>query len=391
MQKIAIVTPTFPPYRGGIGKVAELDATQLAKLGHAVTVFTPKRRGTETDRGPASFDVVEMAPTLRYGNAAFVPYVTEVFHRFDVVVAHVPFFGALEPLALAADRRRSKLIVSYHMDVVGGGALVRLFSLPAQALMPGFLRSADRVLVTSFDYARSCGIAPLVASDPSLFRELAPSIDPARFAPGPRSPTLLDRYGLEKDDRIILFLGGLDRPHYFKGLPVLLRALATKDLSAARLLVVGEGELRPRYESLAKDFGVRGKVVFAGSVPEDELADHHRLADVFAFPSVDRSEAFGVAALEALACGVPVVASDLPGVRTIVRDGETGFTTLPGSVSALGARLRDLLDDSDRRTLFSRAAREMAAAEYPDDSRMKKWRRIIGELKHQPSGVSHKL
>lgn len=380
MPNIAIITSTFPPYHGGMGKVAELDANQLSGLGHRVTVFTPSRRTLGGVRSAAPYEVIEMNPLLRYGNAAFVPAAVAALRKFDVAMIHVPFFGAHELFALAAGSRRAKLIVNYHMDVVGGGPIVKLFSLPSRLLLPRLLRAADRVIVTSFDYARSSVIAPLVDADPSRFRELPPSVDVSRFSPGARADALLERYGLEQSDRIVLFVGGLDRPHYFKGLRVLLTALASKELRTARLLIVGEGELQGEYERFAVSLGVRGRVVFAGGAPDAEMPDHFRLADVFAFPSIDRSEAFGIAALEALACGVPVVASDLFGVRTIVRNGETGYVALPGSVSGVTARLRDLLDDPDRHALAARTARQVAATEYSDEVRTKKLARIIGEL-----------
>lgn len=378
--KIAIVTPTFPPYRGGIGTLAELDAHQLAALGYDVHVFTPRIAGAG-ERSARSYVVHELPVAARYGNAALVPGVVRTLRQYPLVLLNYPFFGAAEILELAKRfGAATKMALIYHMDVVGRGWLKRFFGWHTRHWLPRILAAADRVLVTSYDYARGSDIAPFLGRETARFRELAPSANTTRFAPGAKLPALLARYGLHGEERVVLFVGGLDKAHYFKGIPILLKALATRDLAEARCLIVGDGNLRPEYERLAKELGLGRRVIFTGAVSDAELPDHFRLADVFAFPSIDKSEAFGIAALEALASGVPVVASDLAGVRTIVRHGETGYCVPPQSVSAFALRLADLLGDDSARQRFGTAARQMVLDEYSDAVRQKKLGHIVAEL-----------
>ncbi|MBU2214203.1 glycosyltransferase family 4 protein, partial [Patescibacteria group bacterium] len=188
------------------------------------------------------------------------------------------------------------------------------------------------------------------------------------------------RYGLATDQPIVVFVGGLDRAHYFKGVQVLIQALSIAGLKSVQAVIVGGGELIDEYKSAAIHAGVDQRVIFTGPVSDDELPGHYRLADVFAFPSLDRSEAFGIAALEAMSSGIPVVASDLPGVRTIVRPSETGYLAKPCSVSALAARLIDVLKDNRRRGELSTAGRQMAVDEYSEQRRIDKWERVADEL-----------
>ncbi len=375
-KRIAVVTPTFPPYRGGIGKVAELDSRQLAALGHDVHVFTPTR-GAATD---PSYAVHELRAWLRYGNAAFVPGVMPLVRSFDLIILHYPFFGGAEPLAFAKPFGRAKLVLAYHMDVVGSGFFRSIFAAHAKFVMPRIVRAADRVLVTTEEYARSSKLAPPIAADPSRFRTLAPSIDLHRFSPGPKPTELLRRHGFADTDRVVVFVGGLDSAHYFKGIPVLLDAMASPALAASRAVIVGDGDLRPAFEARAAELGVANRVVFAGGVSDDALPAYYRLADLFAFPSLDRSEAFGIAALEALASGAPVVASDLPGVRTIVREGETGALVPPGDAAALAARMAAILGDDALRQRMAANARAMTEREYGDAARQEKLRDIIAAL-----------
>ncbi len=374
--KIAIVSPTFPPYRGGIGKVAELDARQLAALGHEVHVFAPA--GAAAPAG-AGYAVHGLRPVCRCGNAALVTGVRRLRREFPLVLLHYPFFGGAEPLALWG-RGPGKLAVVYHMDVVGKGWLRAAFGLHTRWLMPRIMRAADRVIVTSFDYLRYSNLSPVFPGRQSLFRELPPSVDTGRFSPGGKPPRLLDRHGLDLADRVVVFVGGLDQAHYFKGVPVLLQALATRALKGVKVVIVGDGGLRPGYEALADRLGLAGRVIFAGAASDADLPDYYRLGDVFAFPSVDRSEAFGIAALEALASGLPVAATDLPGVRTIVRQDETGLLAPPGSVSGLAARLSDLLGDDALRQRLGSAARRMAVEEYDDAVRARRLDQIVSEL-----------
>jgi len=375
-RRIAIVTPTFPPYRGGIGQVALKDAEQLASLGYEVHVFTPQREAVAA--GPdATFKLHRLPALCRYGNAAFVPAVRRRCAGFPTVLLHYPFFGGAEPLALWRRRRGQRLLVMYHMDVIGRGALAGLFSLHTRFVMPRIVAAADRVLVTSFDYAASSAVADLYEMRRASFSELPPSVDTETFRPGERPPNLLARHSLGPDERIVLFVGGLDRAHYFKGVPHLLQAVATRELAEVRCLIVGDGDLRPEFERQAERLGIAGRTVFVGSVSGPELPQYLRLADVFAFPSVDRSEAFGIAALEALASGVPVVASDLRGVRTIVRDGINGHLVPPGSISALTLQLNRLFGDPERRRGLAAAARKMAVEEYAEPRRTERWRAIL--------------
>lgn len=377
-KDIAILTPTFPPYRGGIGTVAETDAVQLAALGYDVHVYAP---GAPSDRAAAGYQVHGLRPWLRWGNGAFVPQAASLLGKHSLVVLHYPFFGGAEPLAVAKRLSgKGKYVLVYHMDVAGTGLLRPAIALHARVVMPDIVRRSERVIVTSADYARSSAIAPLFAAEPERFRELAPGVDTARFSPGPKNGALFSKYGIPAAAPVVVFVGGLDRPHYFKGVPVLLSALASRELAEARALIVGDGDSRSRFEAQAKSLGVASRVVFAGGVSDASLPDHLRLGDVFVFPSTDRSEAFGIAALEAMACGVPVAASDLPGVRTIVRSGATGLAAPPGSSSAFALALSRLLADPAGRRAMGEAARRMAVEEYSLEKRQKRWAAIMKEL-----------
>ena len=103
---------------------------------------------------------------------------------------------------------------------------------------------------------------------------------------------------------------------------------------------------------------------FVGRVDDDEKARLYRTSDVFVFPSLDRSEAFGLVALEAQASGTPVVASDLDGVRTVVRDGETGRLVPPGDEGALAAAIVWMMEHPVERKAMGERARRVVVERY---------------------------
>ena len=153
--------------------------------------------------------------------------------------------------------------------------------------------------------------------------------DPQRFSPGPRSPQLLQRYGLEPDQPVIVSLSRLSSADAYKRLDRLIEAMATllPQWPNLRLLIAGDGDDRPRLQTIAEQLDVQSAVIFAGRIPDAELPDHLRLATVFALPS--SGEGFGIVFLEALGCGRPVLAGNRDGSVDPLADGRLGLLVDP--------------------------------------------------------------
>ena len=361
-MRVAHITPVFPPYRGGMGTVAFHQAEALAERGIGVTVFTPTADGTRSK--PRGVEVVELEAPLRYGNAACLPQVIAKAFGFDVIHLHYPFFGTAEVVAArrllahsiganAADNG-PPLVIQYQMDVVGDGWKAPLFRWHRRLLFPLILRAADQILVTSVDYAES---SPFLARRmPSLddkITVLPAGVDTDRFHPMDREAARA-KLGLPSGEKLAFFLSRLDKAHYFKGLHVLVRAL--KRAPDVRLVIGGDGELRQRHERHAAKH-INGRAIFVGDVSDEELPTYYAAADVVVLPSIDRTEAFGLVLLEAMACGTPVVASRLRGVQTLVEDKVSGYLVHPGDEAELARRIRKTIDNRDR---MSAAARRVA-------------------------------
>lgn len=340
-MRVAHIAPVFPPYRGGMGTVAYQQAEALAEAGVEVTVFTPQKASPR--RRPPGVAVIELPALLSKGNAACLPQVLRRAAEHDLIHLHYPFFGTAELVAARRFAGGPPLILQYQMDVIGRGWRARAFRWHRRLVLPLVLRAADAIIVTSRDYAASSFLASRLPGLETRLRVIPPGVDLRLLSPsGDRDPAR--RHFGGASGPTVFFLARLDRTHYFKGLHILLEAI--QRLPAVRLVVGGDGNLRVHYEAQAARLGVGTRVRFASEIPDELLPAYYRAADVVALPSVDRTEAFGLVLLEAMACGTAVVASRLPGVRTLVQDGYNGYLVEPGNAADLAEKIESCLRDA---------------------------------------------
>ena len=323
-----------------MGTVAYHQARALAAAGVDVTVFTP--RAPTARRRPPGVTVIELPALFRRGNAASLPQLVARAGAYDLLHLHYPFFGTAELLAARRLLGRPRLVLQYQMDVVGVYWKARLFEWHRRAMLPIILSAADAIVVTSNDYAASSFLAPRLTALRHKLAVIPAGVDLGEFSPNGDRLSARRKVGLA-DAPTVFFLARLDRTHYFKGLHLLIDAMAR--LPDARLVVGGDGEWRAQYQARASA-SIGDRACFVGDVPDQTLPAYYRAADVVALPSIDRTEAFGLVLLEALACGTPVVASRLPGVRTLVQDGRTGFLVQPGSIDELTERIGRCIRES---------------------------------------------
>lgn len=360
---IAQVTATFPPYSGGTGRVCLENARGLARQGHAVEVFTARKGDAQLE--PIDGVTVHwLTPRARIGNAPLTPALLQMGH-FDIVHLHYPYIFGQELVWLRSLVKQTRLVITYHQDLVFDSAMNTAVSLHHRLVGRAILRRAARLIVTSMDYgAASPRIAPLMNSGSSRVVELANGVDVDRFHPALDGGSVRQQYGFSGDDCVVLFVGGLDMPHYFKGVDVLLRSLARIPDAHVKLMIVGDGDLRPRFEALAHELRITERAVFCGHVPDETLPLHYAAAEFAVLPSTTRGEAFGIVLLEAMACGKPVIASALPGVRSVVDQGCNGLLTPPGETEALAASISALANSPEQRASMGARGRQKTIERY---------------------------
>ncbi len=182
---------------------------------------------------------------------------------------------------------------------------------------------------------------------PDKVRLLPCVVDGQQFTPAPPKPSLQARYGFD-DNRVLMTVARLWKGDPYKGVDVTLRALPqiAAQVPNVRYLVIGRGDDQPRLAQLAADLGVADRVIFAGFVATEELVDHYRLADVYVMPS---KEGFGIVYLEAMACGVPVIAGDNDGSADPLQDGRLGWQVPHRDPDAVAAACLEALAGTDPR------------------------------------------
>lgn len=254
-------------------------------------------------------------------------------------------------VALTLPRPRPVVVTHVHNDPRRGygwghrlaGRLLR--GVPDAHVAPG--AGAATALRATFGRVRRVEVIPN-------------GIDLGRFAaarPDPAAVAAL-RAGAEP---VIGTLGRLARP---KGLDVLLEALPRlrESLPGVRLLVVGDGPMRRGLEAQATRLGLAGAVAFAGY--RDDVETAYAAMDVFVFPSRSRYESQGIALVEAMAMGVPVVGTRVSGIVDVVEDGRTGLLVPPEDPAALAEAVRRLLADAGLKQALRERARQGLAARF---------------------------
>jgi len=175
------------------------------------------------------------------------------------------------------------------------------------------------------------------------FVQLPNAIHLDRYGVAEKRRDLLDRYGLQ-DKKILMTLARLPSAERYKGVDEVLEVLPSllKQQPSLSYLIVGDGNDRPRLQEKAKNLGLENHVVFTGFIDETEKADHFRLGDVFVMPG--RGEGFGFVFLEALACGVPAVGSQLDGSREALMQGDLGELVDPEKLPSVQAGILRALE-----------------------------------------------
>lgn len=413
MRRLAVLSMHTSPLAqpgtgdgGGMNVYVRELSSSLARAGVACDVYT---RAFGEDLPP----VVNVEPGMRVhhvpaGPVAPVP--KEELHHYvdeftDAVAAHMT---SLEP-----DGRADAIHANYWLSGIAGHAIKHRLELPLvstfhtldrvkaeasleelEASEAGRRAGAEALVVGCSDAVlASCPVEAeqlvgLYGADPARIEIVSPGVDHAFFSPGEQSQARRAA-GLPDGPPVLLFVG---RIQPLKGVDVAVHALAqvTQLGHPGAMLVVVGGPSGPHGEDelaavhrLVKELGVDDRVRFVPPQRHELLSTFYRAADVCLVPS--RSESFGLVALEAAACGRPVVASSVGGLTLLVEDGVTGFLVegggLPAAERAAGfaARTADLLDDRRRAAQMSAAAAERARG-FTWPIAAARLRRLYGDL-----------
>ena len=248
------------------------------------------------------------------------------------------------------------------------------------------LRRADRVVVATI--AELTQLRFLYKANQSKLVVIPPGVDVSHFYPIPADEAKM-YVGLKPYDRMVLFVGRIEP---LKGVDTLIQAMSCVQMKQERpvhlAIIGGDPAASPqemsaemaRLQKLCDDLAVGQTVVFLGKRDQDKLPYYYSAAELLVMPS--HYESFGMVALEAMACGTPVVASEVGGLAYLVKDGETGFTVPDQDPEALCEKTSLLLNDSQLH-----AAMSQRAVDYAQDYAWEKIARQIVEVYQELVGI----
>ncbi len=345
-MKILHIYKDYRPVIGGIENHTRLLARAQADAGHEVSVLVCAK-GFKTR--VLDEDGIRVIKTGRLATVASMPLSLRLplalrnFHP-DIVHIHSPF--PLGEIANWLFHRGSSTVITHHSDIVRQKRLLWFYG----PLLKRVLAAADGIIATSPPYLES---SPWLGPVRSSCKVVPLGVDLELFKPpaGKKPPEGL---------RQLLFVGCL---RYYKGLQTLLEAMTS--IPDSELTVVGDGPMRVAWEQTALRLGLSERVHFTGQVSDEALLKQYARADLFVLPANARSEAFGTVLLEAMACGLPLISTELgTGTSWVNQDGVTGKVVPPKDAKKMAETINALLDDSDRLMEMGRAARRRVEQDF---------------------------
>jgi len=360
-MKILQISKLYYPWIGGMERIVQNVAEGLRHRVDMKVLACQSRGRSSVER----INDVEIIKTGTLGiffsmpvSFSFPFYLKEFSRDRDILLFHMPF-----PLADIAYQwngiKGKKIVIWWHSDIIKQKILFYFY----KPFLISFLRKADKILVATprhidssdvlKNFRSRCEVIPY-AVDPQIYVLNADIVKKVR--------EIRTIYGSE----IVLFVGRLI---YYKGVEYLIRAMKNVDAS---LVVIGDGPLRENLLSLATGVGVAHKVHFLGKgISDADMVAYYHACDVFVLPSVEITEGFGIVQLEAMACGKPVVNTNLPtGVPCVSLDSETGYTVPVRDPEALSRAINKILLNDEIKRKFGANALQRVNDEFTMDRMM---------------------
>lgn len=345
---------------GGVEVVAHALATHMAQRGHEVNIFT-----TSID-AKDSVEIYKNTTIFRYsvnfrinsGNISFKMFWKPLKHDVNVVHAH---HGTMSLAGLRyAKRKKVPFILTYHGDPYKSyGGFISTISVyfHTKFLLNKILSGTDIIISPSEHYTNQSEFL-------RKYKDKVVTIPNGINIKDFEIPYSKEQCRLKLDlplyDNILLYLGALT-PN--KGPDLLIKAMpkVIKEITDVKLVVVGTGPMKEELKELSKTLGIYGYeyVRFDGFVGDVfKKALYYKAADVFVFPTL--KDIFGIVILESIACGTPIVASNIGGIPDVIKDGETGLLIPPKNPEALANAIIKILQDKTLSSRLSKNGKEEA-------------------------------
>ncbi len=354
-MKILQTPPRFYPYIGGVENCVYYLSKELVKLGHELKVICANEPKSN-ERVVEGINVKRLAYAFKVANTNITLGLPAAILKedFDLMHTHLPTPWSADWSALISLAKRKPLVLHYYNNIVGTGAYSCAAKCYNHTMLPVLLNLSDKIIVTHERYIEysplknylSKVVAIPIGVDLERFRAVAQKA---------RQPN------------VIFFLALLDEFHRYKGLDYLIRALAIakEQIPDIKLIVGGDGSLRGEYTKLAFSLGLKERINFVGFVSHEQSIEYYNNCDAFILPTTSfEQEGFGIVLLEAMACGKPVITTEIPGPAEKIKEYGAGIIVRSKDAQELAGAIKELFSNQNDTLEMGRRARKLVEEQY---------------------------
>jgi glycosyltransferase involved in cell wall biosynthesis len=346
---------------GGTEVAAYNLALEMRKRGHQINVFTTAINRRNSVEKESSITIYRYGTNFRIASANFSWGLLHGPQKIDLDIVHAHYnmpyadYSAME----YSKKKKVPMVLTYHADAPEtGGIFLRnqLQTFYNHYIIDRVLNQADTIIATSQCYIDQ---SRFLGRYRDKIKVIPNGINLNEFQTDLSRDQCREKLNLPLEKDIILFFGNLVK---YKGPEVLLNAFHNiKNENPNTLLVfAGTGPMQRKLITQSKIQGLVDDVKFTGYVEDSLKPLYYKAVDIFCLPSLNLAEAFGIVNLEAMASGIPIIASNLGGIPEVVRDGENGLIFKPGDVEDLIKSLTYLLDNENIRRRMGEKGKRMS-------------------------------
>jgi glycosyltransferase involved in cell wall biosynthesis len=356
-MKILHTPARFYPYVGGVEKYVLTISQELVQRGHDVTVICANEPEGKTIDYYEGIRVKRLCQIGKIANTNITPVLPFELTRghYDIIHTHIPTPWSADCSSVVSRIKNVPLIVTYHNDIGGRWIYNSLASFYNRTMLHLVLKQASSIIITSSNFRTPC-----LARYREKVKIIPNSVDTRVFRPVSRQ--------MAGD---IFFLGVLDTYHQYKGLEILFTAIfaVKKEIPDIKLIIGGSGPMKEYYARLSRSMGITENVEFAGYIPDNKLSDYYNSCRMVVLPSIDPTrEGFGIVLLEAMACGRPVISTDISGVAEDIRIYGAGIVVEPGNADVLVEAIKTIRNDPNLANRMGSAGRVLIEEKYGSEN-----------------------
>ena len=374
-MKICQVAPCFPYQEhlegrpvekryhvGGVEKHVFEISNALTKRGHLVTVLTTRSPAHSRYHEIAGIEVIRIPYGIPLYSSS-IPF--RIFgylnpHDYDLIHAHTPT-PTIADLACLKYRGKVPFILTYHNDITKGGHAGKIISYVYNNTLGNFLlKNSDLIITTTRSYAEK---SVSLKGFNHKVKVIPNGVNLNKFNKGIDRKKIKVEHGIPIQSKVVLFTGAIEE---YKGVEYLIKAFK-KVLNYEKtsyLIIVGSGTLLKQLKEMTLELEISDNVIFAGYVRDGDLPYYYSASDLFVLPSISEKEGFGIVQLEAMACGKPVICTNLPGVNEVDKDEVASIHVPPKDSEALANAMIKLLEDENLAKRMGENGRKLVEEKY---------------------------